>query len=127
MATLSNLAAVEVLAQQRATTTVTGGDVDFKGYVQNRQLKAILAIKSQGTDTDESCIVKLQESDDTAVANFADIAGAVFPTHTQETATTLYSMHFTMKKRYLRAIATLAGTTIAFDLALAVLAEKRSS
>lgn len=121
------LAAIELIAQQRATSTVTGGDVDLSAYtnVKGRQMKAILSIKSQGADTDETCTVKIQESDDTVSGNFADITGAAFAAHTQEMTTTLYEMGFRAQKRYVRAVATLAGTTIAFDLSVCAIVEKR--
>lgn len=127
MATLSNFAALELLPPTRATSTVTGAGIDLSAYtnVQGRQMKAVLNVKTIGADTDETCIVKIQESADTVVGNYADITGAVFPTRTQEGTTTVYELAFRAQKRYIRAIATLAGTTPAFDAALSVLVEKR--
>jgi len=127
MSTMQDLGLITVLAPQRATSTVTGADVSLVGYVNpgGRQMKAILSAFSAGSDTDETCDVKLQESTTTVSSDFADITGAAFTQVAQETAAALQTIHFQATKKYIRAIATLAGTTPAFDISLGVLAQKR--
>lgn len=124
---MRNLAVLTLIAQQRATSTVTGSDVDLGNYanVGGREMKAVLAIDSAGTDTDETCDVKLQEAATTVSSDFADISGATFTQYTQESAAAVEEIHFRAQSRYIRAVATLAGTTPAFDLALIVMAKER--
>lgn len=124
---MRNLAVLTLIAQQRATSTVTGSDVDLSNYtnVGGREMKAILAVDSAGTDTDETCDVKLQESPTTVSSDFADITGAAFTQYIQESASAVEEIHFRAQQRYIRGVATLAGTTPAFDLALVVLANER--
>lgn len=129
MSTLSDIGVLAVIPIARATGTTTGSEIDTLGYNPRRQWKAILDSRVAGSDTDETLDVKLQASADTVVGNYADITGAAFTQVTQETtsATVLQqTLAFKMPagKRYLRAIATHAGTTPAFDYSVAVLAPK---
>ncbi len=111
----------------RATATVEGNDVDLQGLINpgGREMKAILNAVSIGSDSDETLIVTIEESDDTVAANFATVA--TFPTHLQTTASAQLELHFVAGagKRFLRAIATLAGTTPAFDYSVDVIGELR--
>lgn len=124
---MRELAVLTLLAQQRATATVTGSEVDLGNYahVGGREMKAILAIDSLGTDTDETCNVKIQESETTVTGDFTDISGAAFTAYAQESAALVEEIHFVAKKRYIRALATIAGTTPAFDFACVALANER--
>lgn len=114
----------------RATSTVTGGEIDLQGYVEPgvKEIKAFLDVITKGADTDETITVKIQESADTVVGNYADITGAAFTAVTQEGAVAAVqsSIHFVTNKRYVRAIATLAGTTPAFDFGVYLLVTKRT-
>lgn len=130
MTTLANIGILNVIPLAVATSTTTGTEIDMQGYSPRRQWKGILDAKVVGGDTDETLDVKFQASADTVVGNYADIASASFTQVTQETtdATVLrQTIHFKMPagKRYLRAIATHAGTTPAFDYSVMVAAEKR--
>jgi hypothetical protein len=129
--TMRNLSVLPVIPQQRATATVTGAAVDLAAYtnVGGREMKAIMTVLRQGADADETCDVKLQESHTTTSGDFVDISGAAFAQQTQPGATpgVTAELHFRAQRRYIRAVATLAGTTPAFDLALVVLAEERQA
>jgi hypothetical protein len=127
MATLSNFGVLEVIPfDASAVSTVTGAAVDLQGYVTNRQLKSIVSAVVTGTDTDETLDVTMEESDTTVASDFAAITGAAHAQIT-EVATAVSEMHFRTDKRYIRAVATIAGTTPDFGIAVAVVAEKRQT
>ncbi len=116
-----------LLIVTRATATVEGNDVDLQGLITpgGREMKAILNFVAIGADTDETLVVTIEESDDTVAANFATVA--TFASQGQETASGQLELHFVpgASKRFLRAVATLAGTTPAFDLTVDVIGESR--
>jgi len=106
-----------------------GAEIDLAQYihVDGREMKAILCAIPTGADTDETCDYKLQESATTASSDFADITGAAFTQVAKEATAALEEIHFQASKRYVRGVATLAGTTPGFAVAAAVLAVKRAS
>ena len=123
--TLTNVGWKEVLPAQAASSTATGSAVDMQGYAHGRRrLKGIVVCLPTGADANETCDVKLQESDTTTSGDFADITGATFTQILQPGGAKSEEISFTLKKRYIRAIATLAGTTPTFTLGVGVLAPK---
>lgn len=121
MTTLSQVGYLVTFTPAARTATANGTGVDLTGYINSggRALKAIL---DNGTTsgTTPTLDVKIQDSDDNSV--FADITGATF---TQLTAAGNQEIHFRTNKRYVRAVATIAGTTPSFTFDVVVLAVKR--
>jgi len=70
--------------------------------------------------------VKIQQSDTTTAADFADITGAAFAGLTSaNTAATNQSIHFVATKRYVRAVATQEAAK-GHSYGVYLLAEKRA-
>lgn len=121
MTTLSQLQNLITFTPAARTATANGTGVDLQGYINpgGRQMKAYLNVGTV-SGTSPTLDVKMQESDDNSV--FTDIAGATFA---QKTAQGAEEIHFKTNKRYVRAAATIAGTTPSFTFDTTVLAEKR--
>ena len=126
MKTLVDLDIKSALPQQAATSTVTGAAVDMQAYGLNTHyVKGILFCLPTGADAGETCDVKFQESPTTSSGDFVDIPGAAFPQVVQPGVTpVLLQIHFPIKKRYIRVIAALAGTTPAFTVGAAIALQK---
>ena len=109
---------------QNITANTNGRGVDLKGYVNSggREIKAYLNAKRTGADADETLDVKVQESDDNST--FTDIAGAVF-SQVAGANQAEEAIHFRTNKRYVRLVATVGGTTPAFDVFGGFLLERR--
>jgi hypothetical protein len=121
---VTKLGTLNVLPVQLATSTVTGDAVDIQGYIKNRQLKAVAsALWTAAGDSDETLAITMEESDTTVASDFAAITGAAF-TAFDDSAAAFAEMHFRTDKRYIRAVATLAGTTPSFTFGVAVIADK---
>lgn len=92
------------------TSTANGTGADIKDYTG--KVKVILD-SAAGTGTAPTLDVKLQESDDNTT--FTDITGATF-TQVTGAAASLQSIGFEVdaRKRYIRAVATIGGTTPSF-------------
>lgn len=102
------------------TASADGSGVDIRDYVG--KLKIILDAAA-GTGTTPTLDVKLQESADNTTFN--DIAGAVF---TQViTAASLQSIGVSVDpaKRYIRAVATIAGGTPSFSFSVNAVGQKQ--
>lgn len=124
---MRELTVLSLLAAQVASTTQTGSDVDLGNYanVGGREIKAILTAHSAGADTDETLAVTIEQSPTTVTSDFAAITGAAFATHTQETADAVQELHFVATQRYIRAVATIAGTTPSFNFSVNALVHER--
>lgn len=114
----------ELLPAKVISATTNGTGVDLQGAINpgGREMKAILDIGSK-SGTNPTCDVKIQESDALG-SGYTDISGAVF---TQATAETSEQIHFRTNKRYVRAVATLGGTTPTFGICVLLLTNKRFS
>ena len=121
MMNLSGLAILWTFAAKQQNATANGAGVDLQPYANpgKKQLKAALSVGAK-SGTSPTLDVKMQDSDDNST--FADISGATF---TQATDVTSEEIHFQTNKRYVRAVATLGGTSPTFDMAVGVVAEKR--
>ncbi len=117
-----NLLVKTLLAAVARSTSADGSAVDLQGTIHplGREMKAVLDIGAV-TGTTPTLNVKLQQSDTTTGADFADISGAAFTTQST-TGTT--ELHFRATKRYVRASAVLAGTSPNFTFGVYALTEK---
>ena len=113
------------------TASVNGTAVDFADcgpeVVSTLASTAHLPI----LETVGTCIVKLQEADDTTSASFADITSATHTTltKTRQAATSdavEAKVFATRAKRYVRAVATIAGTSPSFTISVVLEAPKSS-
>jgi len=102
---------------------VTGVAVDIKDYIGRGKL--LLAAAAATAGTTPTLDVKLQESDN-QYSGFVDIAGATFTQVTTSPLTEEKAFLVDPRKRWLRAIPTIGGTSSpAFPLALYLLAPKQ--
>ena len=112
-----NTKAVFTLRPQAATASANGTGVDTQGFAEGMVVLEVGAVSGTTPTLD----VKLQESDDNST--FTDISGATF---TQVTAANssqvkrLAELNVS-RKRYIRAVATIAGTTPSFAVAAQIL------
>lgn len=105
------------------TATANGTGVDLLGA--EGWVSAILNVGTV-TGTTPTLDVKLQESDDNST--FSDISGAAFTqvTATPSPATTISVLTTHRRaKRYVRAVATIGGTTPSFPCAVTIMARKK--
>lgn len=124
MSVQAALKIVELFPAARKTSSATGADVDLKGYINpgGRQMKAFLSV-SAVSGTSPTLDVKIQEAD--ATSTYTDVTSASFTQLT--TVSGNQEIHFRTNKRYVRAIATLGGTSPIFDAAVVLLVEKRQT
>ncbi len=124
MATQRNMAIRILLAATARTTTASGSAVDLQSYIHpgGREMKVLLDCGEAG-GTSPTLNVKIQESDITTASGFSDISGAVFTEITSTAGNE--EIHFRTNKRYVRAVATLAGTSPAYTFGVYLLNEKR--
>lgn len=117
---------IGVLMNLKTITTTTQGSAVDLSTLNNpggRQLKAHLAVGLQG-GTSPSLTCKIQESDTTTAADFADITGATF-TAVTTTGTANEAIHFKATKRYVRLVATTTSDTTSSTLSAVVIGEER--
>ena len=109
------------LAPAARTATANGTGVDLKDYIG--QAKVILH-SALGTGTTPTLDVKLQDSDDNST--FADITGATF-TQVTDAAASLQAIGVDVDKvkRYVRAVATIGGTTPSFTCNCIIVGRKQ--
>ncbi len=122
MATLSEFGALSLLSPAALTASSNGAGVDLQPYtnVAGRNMKAILHVGAV-SGTNPTMTVKMQQSSDNT--NFSDIPGAAFSQKT--TGPAIDELHFVATQRYVRAVATLGGTTPSFQTACSLVAQKR--
>lgn len=114
----------EGLAAAARTATVNGSGADLWGVAgRAREVIAVLS-SAAGTGTTPTLDVKLQESDDNS--SFTDIAAANIAGGAQfAQVTTVASFQeriYRPQKRYVRAVATIGGTTPSFTCAVILFA-----
>lgn len=110
--------AVFSLRPQAATTTVNGSSVDTLGYNSAAVILEVGAVSGTSPTLD----VKIQESDNGSTG-WADVSGATFTQVTASNNSQILRVEGlgTSRKRYLRSVATIAGTSPSFTLAVEVL------
>lgn len=111
------------------TATGNGAEIDLAKYIHvgNREVKAFAVAIPTGAETDETWDGKLQESVTTVDTDFTDITGATFTQVAKEATAAFEEIHAVVKKRYLRIVSTLAGTTPAFTVAAGAILDIRST
>ena len=97
------------------TTTGNGTGVDRQGFLS---CKAVLDLGA-ASGTAATLDAKIQDSADNTT--FADLAGATLAQvgGTSDNSVTVKDLDLSGAKRYLRAVATIAGTTPSFDCSVA--------
>ena len=117
---------LRLLTTQVLTTSADGSAVDLQGYANpgGRNIK-VMADVGSNLGTTPSVTVKIQDSDTTTAADFADL----YTGFAAVTATTggLSTAHIKTNKRYLRAVATLTANTTSTNLATYIIVENRVS
>jgi hypothetical protein len=113
-------AAVAVLAAISATSTQTGSGVDKISYTGRGM---VVVNVGTVTGTTPTCTVKIQDSPDNST--FTDVSGAATASLTAA-GTVSFPVDLDSTNRYLRAVATIAGTTPVFPLAVNLIARKRA-
>jgi hypothetical protein len=106
-------------AARTANTNGTGADVQMVDNVGGRQFMAVLGIGAV-TGTSPTLDLKLQESADNST--WADITGAAFA---QQNAAGTNTLQVRTTKRYVRAVATVGGTSPNFAFGVYLLGQKR--
>lgn len=109
--------AVFTLRPQVATSTVNGSSVDTLGYNSAAFVLEVGAVSGTSPTLD----VKIQESAD--ASSWTDVPGATFTQVTAANNSQILRVDGlgTSRKRYLRAVATIAGTSPSFTLAVEAL------
>ncbi len=117
-AELETKAAFPALAR---TATANGSALDLQAWVNpgGQAMKAILDVGA-ASGTTPTLAVKFQESADGST--WADITGATFAA---KSAAGFEEMSFRCSKRYVRAVATIGGTTPSFTFSVYLQGQKR--
>jgi hypothetical protein len=124
MPTQKNMSIKNLFRSDSRTATANGTGVDLQSTVHSggRNMKAYLDVGTV-SGTTPTLDVKIQDSPDNSV--WTDITGAAFA---QKTATgTTEEIHFMTNKRYVRAVATIGGTSPNFNFGCYLLVENRMS
>lgn len=117
-----HLQVIEMLAPARKTTTETGSAIDLQQYVG--AMKVVLS-SSAGGGTTPTLDVKLTECD-TSGGTYTDVSGAAFTQVTNAAdSTEAITLNADSCKRYIKAVATIAGTSPTFDMALVAVGVKQ--
>lgn len=125
--TMRNLGFAELFGALVRTATANGTGLDMtttvsgqhKPFITEREYKAIVSVGAV-SGTTPTLDLKIQESDDNST--FTDITGATF---TQLTAVGREEIQFKSIKRYIRAVATIGGTSPSFTFAVILLGYER--
>jgi len=113
---------IQVIPCQNATSTVTGPGVDIRNYTGTLQVVFASSVFGGTTPT---CNVKLQDSPDNSA--WSDISGATFSEVTDAAdLTQMISIKADEQARYVRAIATLAGTSPDGNIAVVAVGKKKA-
>lgn len=134
MNSMQDIGFAELIPAEQLSSTETGSAVDLAGTSSGQHNpfigagpggRSFKAIQSCGavTGTSPTCNTKIQYSADGSTG-WTDIDGAVF---TELTAAGREEIHFVSPERYVRAVATLAGTSPTFDLAVLLIGHERYS
>lgn len=113
----------ETLAAAARTASGNGAAVDLQGYVG----KIMVVLDSAlGTGTTPTLDVKLQDCD-TSGGTYADISGATFTQVTGAAGAGAQKMGVDVRgvRRFIRAVATIAGSTPSFACAVLVAGQKQ--
>jgi len=119
---IKRFATAALLPGARRTASGNGSGVDVRDYVGAAK---VVLISSAGGGATPTLDVKIQDSDDNST--FADVSGAAF-TQVTDAAASLQELHLNLDsvKRYIRAVATIAGTTPTFDGGVILIGQSQS-
>lgn len=114
-----DLVTLFAVAARTSTANGTGADVlDYEGKA------TVILGSAAGSGTSPTLDVKVQDSDDNST--FADIAGAVFTQVTGAGASNqAIGVGLNAARRYVRAVATIGGTSPSFSCGVWLLAKKK--
>jgi|DEB0MinimDraft_12_1074336.scaffolds.fasta_scaffold160917_2 hypothetical protein len=119
---LLNANVVQLIPCQNATSTVTGTGVDVSGYTDAMQV--VLASSVFGGTT-PTCNVKIQDSADNSA--WSDVTGATFTEVTDAAdLTQMITLKVNETAKYIRAVATLAGTSPDGNIAVVALGQRQA-
>lgn len=106
------------------TSTANGTAVQTQGHIGHA---AAVLHSAAGTGTSPTLIVKLQHGDQSDGSDAADVSGAVFATVTDSGAS-LQKIKLNLHglKKYVRAVATIAGTSPSFTFNVTLLVPPKS-
>lgn len=112
---------VEMLAPAVRTASANGTGVDTQTIDHGKDAMVVLHVGTV-TGTTPTLDVKIQDSADNS--SWADVSGAAFA---QKAAAGLSRMNVSLKstRRYLRAVATIAGTSPSFPCSVVIALESR--
>lgn len=121
MRNLEDATVANLIPTTAMTSTTTGTGIDVTDY--DGRVKVVLD-STAGGGADHTMDVKLQESDDDST--YTDISGATF-TQVTNAAVALEDIHLNIgeTKQYVRAVATLAGTSPAFTASVNFIGHKQ--
>jgi hypothetical protein len=115
----SELSTSELFASSPRTTTTNGTAADLSNLVGRMM---ILLSSAAGTGTTPTLDIKLQDSADNST--FADVSGATFTQVTGAASFQSIAVDTRAIRRYLRAVATIGGTTPSFSFTVIALYRK---
>lgn len=103
-----NIGAVAAIAPAVQSANNTSGAIDLLGFES-----ACLVVNTGAITSAGDFSIKLQESDDTTAANFADVAAEHLTGGTPSTleASSVYRLGYIGNRRYVRTVLTKAGGT----------------
>ena len=110
----------ELLPAKEYNANANGTAVDLRDYVGKGELAFLLSVGS-ASGTSPTLNVKVQQSDSSG-SGFADIANGAFA---QVTGTGFWQLRVTPTKRYIRAVATVGGTSPVFGACLVAVGKAR--
>lgn len=112
---------VNLFPSAARTSSANGTGVDIADYEGNA---AVVLDSAAGTGTSPTLDVKIQDSDDNST--FADVVGATFTQVTGAAASQQKKVIALDKTRkYIRAVATIGGTTPSFTFSVNILGVKK--
>lgn|SRR3990167_1624923 len=106
----ANTTPVQLLVPATRTSTANGTGVDIRDYTGRIEVTLDVGAVSGTTPTLD---IKIQESD-TSGGTYTDIAGAAFTQVTASNVIASIGVDIDAVKRYIRAVATIAGTSPSF-------------
>jgi hypothetical protein len=127
---LNKLTTVQGIASAALTTTTTGTGVSMAGQEKGVYVQIDLGVV---TGTTPTCVVKLQQSsnDNTADASgaadaYADVTGATISLTDANASGVTGFMCYNYDEKYLRAVATIAGTNPTFNTSVTLSTNQKS-
>lgn len=112
--------AITLIKPQTATSTVTGSAVDTLGY--NDDILVTLSLGAALTTT-ETCIVTIQTDDNDSFSSATTQVTFGTLTGTSDNKTACAGFTMPIGDRYVRAVATIAGSTPSFDICIMALVQ----